>query len=136
MQRRTISRLGVLALGLSLAALPAAVVAAASHAATRPDLATLAAGVYHGDVISDSKGSSHDNVTVTVKRVTRNTVEVTTDYPRLPNVVVALESDMGMILAHGGDTVFNLDPRKSPPTLEITFQGEASWQGVKTSSPP
>ena len=40
---------------------------------------------------------------------------------------------MGMILAHGGDTVFNLDESKVPPALTITFNGEATWQGVKQS---
>jgi hypothetical protein len=139
MTPKSLTRLAVLAGACVAAALPLAVVSAATmRDPVRPDLATLAAGTYTGDVISDSKGSSRDGVTVTVRRITRNTVAVTTDYPRLPSVVVALERDMGMILARRGDTVFNLDESKVPPALTITFNGEATWQGVKrsSSSPP
>jgi hypothetical protein len=97
----------------------------------KPDLGDAAQGVYFGDVISDSKGSSRSDVTLTVTRVGVNRVRVTSDYPRLPVVTVPLERAMDKILAASGDTTFLLDPAKRPAGLDVSFHNEVSWSGSK-----
>ena len=105
--------------------------AASAQPERKPDLGDAAAGTYYGDVISDSKGSSRSGVTLTVTRVGKNLVSVTSDYPRLPQVTVPLEKAMDKILAASGDTTFLLDPSKSPPGLDVSFHNEVSWSGAK-----
>ena len=103
---------------------------AQSGPATRPpDLADAAAGTYVGDVISDSKGSSKSDVTLMVTRIGKNVVRVTSDYPRLPTVDVALTSAMGKILQQRGNTVFLLD--RANARLDVSFMNEVSWAGTR-----
>jgi hypothetical protein len=97
----------------------------------KPDLADAVEGAYFGDVISDSQGSSKNDVTITVRRVGRNLVEITSDYPRLPVVSVHLTSAMGRILNASGDTTFLYDRSKSPPHLDVSFHQEVSWSGER-----
>src|SRR5262249_44720341 len=54
------------------------------------DLADLASGVYYGGVVSDAKGSSRSDVTVTVTKVSPRRVRITSDYERLGTVEVEL----------------------------------------------
>ena len=106
----------------------------ASAQNARPDLADLAAGTYHGDVISDSRGSSRSNVTMIVTKTAPNTVLVATTYSRLPNVTTRLERVMSTVQGTGRPTgpldVFLLDTSKTPLTLDLTIDG-ASWSGEK-----
>lgn len=95
----------------------------------KPDLADAAAGTYVGEVISDSRGSSKSDVTLTVTRVGKNVVRVTSDYPRLPVVEVALTGAMGKILQQRGNTVFLLDPASA--RLDVSFMNEVSWAGTR-----
>jgi hypothetical protein len=97
----------------------------------KPDLADAAEGTYEGDVISDSKGSSQSGVTLTVQRIDKNRVRITSDYPRLPVVEVPLTLAMGKILQARGDTVFLLDRSKSPVHLDVSFHNEVSWSGQR-----
>ena len=109
---------------------PVAAVYAQSGPPVRPpDLADAAAGTYVGDVISDSKGSSKSDVTLTVTRIGKNVVRVTSDYPRLPTVDVVLTSAMGKILQQRGDTVFLLD--RANAHLDVSFMNEVSWAGTR-----
>ncbi|MCE4540348.1 hypothetical protein LXT12_24155 [Pelomonas sp. P7] len=80
-------------------------------------------------MISDSKGSSRTGVTLTVKRIGKNLVRVTSDYPRLPVVEVPLTQAMGKILQSRGDCVFLLDRGPSPARLDVSFLNEVSWSG-------
>ncbi len=57
---------------LGAMAMLAAGAAQAQTKERKPDLADAVAGTYHGDVISDSKGSSRSNVTLTVTRTGPN----------------------------------------------------------------
>ena len=98
--------------------------------APRLDLADTAAGTYHGDVISDSRGSSQSDVTITVTKVGPNTVRVTSDYRRLPVFTTRLTRAMQTIQQVGTAQVFLLDLSKSPHSLDIT-DDEASWSGSK-----
>lgn len=119
---------------LSQAASPQAASRAASQAEEptnpakrKPDLADAAAGTYAGDVISDSQGSSHSGVTLTITRVSANRIRISSDYPRLPVVDVPLTSAMGRIIQGGGDTAFVLDAKHSK--LDVSFRNEVSWAG-------
>jgi len=122
-----------LALGIAVSGLmsgaPALASAAPKH--RKPDLADAVEGDYSGDVISDSAGPSKDDVAVTVRRTGRNLVEITSDYGRLPTVSVGLTSAMGKILNARGETTFLYDRSKSPPHLDISFNGEVSWSGER-----
>lgn len=97
----------------------------------KPDLGDVVEGSYFGDVISDSEGSSRSEVTLTVTRIDRNKVRITSDYPRLPVVEVALEKAMDKILAASGDTTFLYDPAKSPAGLDVSFHNVVSWSGAR-----
>ncbi|HEY4079435.1 MAG TPA: hypothetical protein VGM81_01960 [Burkholderiaceae bacterium] len=97
----------------------------------KPDLGDAAEGTYAGDVISDSKGSSQSGVTLTVTRISKNLVRVTSDYPRLPVVEVPLTLAMGKILQARGDSVFLLDRSQAPAKLDVSFHNEVSWSGFR-----
>ncbi len=97
----------------------------------KPDLADAAEGQYFGDVISDAKGSSQSDVTLTVTRVGPNLVRISADYARLPVVQVPLTQAMGKILQARGDSVFLLDRSQTPAQLDVTFLGEVSWSGKR-----
>ena len=97
----------------------------------QPDLGDVAEGRYFGDVISDSKGSSKSDVTLTVTRTGLNRVRITSDYPRLPVVEVSLQRALDKIVQSRGDTVFLYDWSKKPAKLDVSFNNEVSWSGTK-----
>ena len=129
MNRRHFLRGAVVALSLAVA--PVLGYTQADPPKRKPDLGDAAQGTYFGDVISDSKGSSRSDVTLTVTRIGVNRVRVTSDYPRLPVVEVALTRAMGKILNQGGATTFLLDPGKGEARLDVSFLNEVSWSGTK-----
>ena len=100
-----------------------------AQAQRKPDLADAVAGTYHGDVISDSKGSSRSDVTLTVTRTGPNTVSVTSNYSRLPQITVPLTTAMSTIQQAGGDSVFLYDRGKK--SLDVSFLNEVSWSGTR-----
>lgn len=102
--------------------------------ARKADLADRVAGPYNGAVISDARGSSRDNVTITVTRVGANKVEIESAYARIPTVTIALEKAMDAILAASGPYVFLLDTVRSPDRLDLTID-DASWSGTRIASP-
>jgi len=108
---------------LALASL--SVVAAPAHAQRRAspaaDLADFVAGTYHGEIISDARGSSQSNVTVTVTKVGRNLVEIRSDNPRIPTVRIPLSQAMTAILSNSTDYVFLLDRQRDPDGLSLTI---------------
>jgi hypothetical protein len=102
-----------------------------SHRPDRaPDLADAVEGSYAGSVISDARGSSRSDVNLVVKRVGRNTVHVSSDYPRLPEFKTELTQAMHTIQTTGTEVVFLFDRSKQPPSLDITVD-DASWAGVR-----
>jgi len=113
----------VLALGLACAV----GLGGAAQAKRKPDLADALAGQYHGDVISDSQGSSHENVSLTLTRVGPNEVSISSDYARLPVVTVRLERAMSQIVNRGGTTAFVYNGGK----LDVSFNNEVSWSGSR-----
>ncbi len=97
----------------------------------RVDLADTAQGVYQGDVISDSRGAGRPGVTVTVSKTGPDTVQVTSDYGRLPPFSAHLARYMNTIQKTGpGGEVFLLDLSKSPRHLDVT-DDQASWSGAR-----
>ena len=119
------------ALLLVLPAVAPATAAQRANIVRKPDLGDAVAGTYFGNVISDSKGSSHADVTITVVRTGINQIAVSSDYPRLPPITVRLNRAMDKILAAGGDSNFLYDPAKTPPHLDISFHNEVSWSGER-----
>lgn len=97
----------------------------------KPDLGDVAEGRYVGDVISDSKGSSHEGVTLTIARTGVNRVRITSDYPRLPEVEVTLTRALDKIVQARGNTAFVYDWAKKPAKLDVSFNNEVSWSGTK-----
>ena len=85
------------------------------------DLASFAAGTYAGDVISDARGSSRSDVTITVRRVGANLVEVSSSYARIPTVRIQLTQAMSSIIADGGDHVFLINRDDDPDALSLTI---------------
>ncbi len=102
--------------------------------AHKADLADRVAGTYKGAVISDARGSSRDNVTITVTRVGANKVEIKSGYARIATVTIPLEKAMDAILAASGPYVFLLDTVRSADRLDLTID-EASWSGTRVASP-
>ena len=90
----------------------------------------MAAGVYHGNVISDARGSSRSEVMISVDKTGPNTVRVTSDYERLPEFTIRLTRAMQTIQQLGTEQVFLLDLSKRPRTLHVTVD-DASWAGEK-----
>lgn len=112
-----------------LSLLACLVASTAAAAPIRPDLADVAQGEYHGAVISDSRGAGQSDVTITVRKVSKNTVQVSSDYDRLPPFTIHLSRYMQTIQKSGsGDLVFLLDLSKSPHKLDVT-DDQASWSG-------
>lgn len=121
-------------IGAAVAPLVSNAVAQSAPAASekrKPDLGDVAQGSYFGEVISDSKGSSRDDVTLTVTRIGVNRVRVTSDYPRLPVVEVALQRALDKIVQARGNTAFVYDWAKRPAKLDVSFNNEVSWSGTK-----
>ena len=116
----TVAILLVAGLGAAQAAVPKPP-PSATDAVRKPDLADFVEGAYEGDVISDARGSSQSGVTVTVRRVGKNVVEVSCDYARIPTVTIPLTQAMTAILAARGDAVFLLDRAKDPKRLDLTI---------------
>jgi hypothetical protein len=125
-QRRT-----VLALALAAGAGSALAQNTSGSRERHPDLGDVAEGRYFGDVISDSKGSSKSEVTLTITRTGLNRVRIASDYPRLPVVEVPLQRALDKIVQSRGDTVFVYDWKQKPPRLDVSFLGEVSWSGSK-----
>ena len=128
----------IIALALCALAVPAAIQAKSSvqRPERKPDLGDMMEGTYHGDVTSDSRGSSHDDVTLTLTRVGVNQVRITSDYARLPVVTVRIRRAMQSIVDAGGSTSFAYDTTRRPPTLDVSFNNEVSWAGVKVATGP
>lgn len=130
MNRRSLIRVALFVCGASLAPLMTAQ-AQTEPPKRKPDLAGASEGTYFGDVISDSKGSSQSNVTLTVTRTGVNQVRVSSDYARLPTAEVPLTMAMDKILQARGNTVFLLDRSKHPAGLDVSFNNEVSWSGAR-----
>ena len=94
-------------------------------------LADLVIGTYFGDVLSDSKGSSRSDIGVTITKLDRSTVRVTSDYRRFGTVDVTLTRIGNQIFNAGGDSTFIVDLDRNPPTLAFNPRNELAYGGTK-----
>ncbi len=93
--------------------------------------ADLVVGTYYGDVIADAKGSSRSDVILTITKLDRYTVRVTSDYTRLGTVDVRLTRSGNRIINADGDSPFFLDLERVPPTLDYNPHNELAYRGSK-----
>jgi hypothetical protein len=100
-------------------------------AAETTGLADLVVGRYHGDVIADSKGSSRSDIDVTITRIDRATVRVSSDYRRIGSVDVNLTRNGNQVFAADGDTPFIVDLDRSPPSLVFDPHSELAYRGTR-----
>jgi hypothetical protein len=94
-------------------------------------LADLVAGTYYGDVISDAQGSSRSDVTVTIAKLDRQKVRITSDYVRLGSVETDLTKVGNTIQSVGGVPLLSLELDKSPPRLSYNPDGDVAYGGQK-----
>jgi hypothetical protein len=95
------------------------------------ELADLVVGTYFGAVMADSKGGSRSDVGVTITKLDRSTIRVTSDYRRLATVDVPLTRIGNQILNAEGDTPFVVDLDRNPPTLLVNPRNEVAYSGTK-----
>ena len=102
------------------------------------DLADLVAGVYQGDVVSDAKGSSVSDVTLTITKLSQRKVRVASDYQRLGVVEIELNRVGNTIQSTGGRLSLMLEMEKNPPCLSFNPDGDIAYVGHRrrSSTPP
>jgi len=91
------------------------------------EIADLVAGTYYGDVVADSKGSSQTGVTVTIAKVGKRRVRITSDYERLGDEEVDLSTVGNVIVSTGNGASLSLDVDQTPPRLDYNPGGVAYW---------
>ena len=125
------ARLILLALSMTVfAPWPSSALSAPAAAQRKPDIADMVAGTYSGAVIADTRGGSRSDVDVTVTRVAKNVVSVSSDYPRIPTTQVTLTRASDAILAVGAASTFLIELNKDPRRLDLSIDG-ATWMGHK-----
>jgi hypothetical protein len=100
------------------------------------DPADLVVGSYLGNISSDAKGSSRSDVVVTVTRLDRTKVRVTSDNARIGTFEVDLNRIGDNFFNVGGDSTFIAYTAKNPPQLVLTARGEVSYGGIKRAKEP
>lgn len=96
-----------------------------------PGPADLVVGTYFGAVLSDSQGNSRSDIALTIVKLGRSTVRVTSDYPRLGTVEVALTQAGNQIVNADGDSPFVVDLDRNPPTLLFGPHGKLAYSGSR-----
>lgn len=114
-----------LPLFLSAIALTAAlpISSATAQPARKPDLADIAAGTYEGAVVADTRGGSQSDVVITVTRVAKNVVEVSSDYDRVPTVRIGLTRASDAILNARPPHNFLIQQGRDPKRLDLSIDG-------------
>lgn len=116
---RSLCLAAALAVGSITIAAPAAFAAPA-----RPvDYAAEVAGVWQGDVTSDSRGSSRTGVTITITRIGPNKIEIACDYARIPTVQMPLARYADSLQAASGPHVFLIELGRDPNRLDLSIDG-------------
>jgi TIR domain-containing protein len=102
-----------------------------NEASKSVELADLVAGTYDGDVVADSKGPSRSDVTVTIARVNKRRVRITSDYDRLGTLEVDLTRVGNTIQCLDCSSLLALDLDKDPPVLAYNPKLELAYVGQK-----
>lgn len=95
----------------------------AKQATRKPDLADAAAGTYEGSVVADTRGGSQSDVVITVRRVSKNVVEVSSDYDRVPTVTIGLTRASDAILNARPPHNFLIQQGRDPKRLDLSIDG-------------
>lgn len=95
----------------------------AQQAPRKPDLADTVSGPYEGSVVADTRGGSQSDVTITVRRISKNTVEVSSDYARVPTVTIGLTRASDAILNARGPNNFLIQQGRDPWRLDLSIDG-------------
>lgn len=90
-------------------------------------LADLVVGTYSGSVVWDTKGPSRSDIDVTVTKLDRYTVRVTSDYQRIVPTDITLSRYGNMLQNAGGNTLFGVDLDKDPLPLSLATYGEGAF---------
>lgn len=100
----------------------------------KPDLGDLAEGIYRGEIISDSRGTSSapgEVVTVTIRRTGVNRVQIESDNQALPGVTVSLQRVMDKVMNTDSKSNVLLDPRQQPMRLDYSPGMVVSFSGLR-----
>jgi len=95
----------------------------AQQAPRRADLADEVSGTYEGSVVADTRGGSQSGVVITVRRVAKNVVEVSSDYARVPTVNIGLTRASDAILNASGHNNFLIQQARDPKRLDLSIDG-------------
>jgi len=95
------------------------------------EIADRATGTYLGNISADSKGSSRSDVFVTVTKVNRTRVRVSSDNARIGTFEVELNRIGDNLFNAGGDSTFIAYTTKTPPEVVLSARGEVSYGGTK-----
>ena len=99
---------------------------AANPVQKKLDLADRVVGTYEGAVVSDSRGSSRNNITVTITKIGRNMIEIKCDYARIPSRRVQLEQVAESIQAvSGSDITFLVELQRDANRIDLYIDGAA-----------
>lgn len=115
----------VLPLFLATSVITAAahVPAEAQQAPRKLDLADEVSGTYEGSVVADTRGGSQSGVVITVRRISKNVVEVSSDYARVPTVTIGLTRASDAILNSSGHNNFLIQQGRDPKRLDLSIDG-------------
>lgn len=110
----------------------------ASQAASvgNDDLANLVAGTYLGTINSDSKGTSRSDVLVTVTRIDRTKVRVSSDNSRIGTFEINLTRIGDNLFNVGGESTLIAYTSKTPLELVLNARGEVSYDGTRKKKKP
>lgn len=107
---------------LSVTTLPIYDAMAKQTKTQKRDLADVVAGTYSGRVVSDARGPSGAQVSVEVRRIGRNLVEITSDHDRIPTTRIGLIRTSGAIMFGRGYSGFLIED-KDRRRLDLTIDG-------------
>jgi hypothetical protein len=91
------------------------------------ELADVLAGTYAGAVVSDAKGHSQSDVTVTITKVSARRVRISADYERVRTVEVDLTRVGDRVVSAAGPSTLLLDG----DTLDYSPDGEVTYAGTR-----
>jgi hypothetical protein len=101
------------------------------HTPPADNLADRVAGIYHGDVVSDARGSSRSDVTLTITKLSPRKVRVESDYKRLGTIEIDLTRVGKTIQSAGGRSLLLLDMEQNPPRLSFNPDGDVAYVGSR-----
>lgn len=128
---------GALAPAHALAPLPPEQLAQAAAAPDRkppPDLPTQVSGVYVGEIISDSRGTSSavgHRVTLTITRIDARRIRIESSDPYLPGADIALQAFSGTVVHASGKSSLFMDFRVRPAKIDYSWQDQVSFAGTR-----